>query len=91
MALGDDRVAVLGMMLKHGMSLAFEGVAVGLILTHGADKAMQAPFPEGSSDLRDPLEYEVWTAALLGVTLLAAYLPARRAARIEPTRALRTE
>jgi ABC-type antimicrobial peptide transport system permease subunit len=91
MAVGATQGAVLRMILRHGLSLAVVGLAVGLVLTFGADRALQAAFPGGSAGQRGPAEYVATTIALLGITALAAYLPARRAARIEPIRALRHE
>jgi ABC-type antimicrobial peptide transport system permease subunit len=68
------------------------GVGLGLVLTFGADQALRAAFPGGNAGAgHELLEYLRVVVAMLAVTGLAAYLPARRAARIEPTRALRYE
>ena len=68
------------------------GIALGLLLTVAADQALRAAFPGGRSGAgRGLFEYVAVILGVLIVTGLATYLPARRAARIEPTRALRYE
>jgi predicted permease len=92
MAIGADRGKVLRMVVGHGLRLALIGLVVGLVLTLGAEQAMRVAFPGGNpSAERDLIEWLRVIVAMFVVTGLAAYLPARRAARIEPTRALRYE
>jgi predicted permease len=91
MAVGASQGTVLRMMLTHGLRLAVIGLAVGLVMTVGVGQAMRAAFPGGGGDERGLLIYVQVTGALLAITALAAYLPARRAARIAPTEALRCE
>ena len=91
MAVGATEGVILRMVLKQGLSLAAIGIVVGLILTVGADLAMRAAFPGGSGGQRGPAEYAMTTVALLAITTLASYLPARRAARMQPTAALRCD
>jgi ABC-type antimicrobial peptide transport system permease subunit len=91
MAIGATRADVLRMVLRKGMTLAGIGLVIGLVLTFGADRALQAAFPGGSGGERGIFEYALATAALLAITALASYLPARRASRIQPTQALRYE
>lgn len=58
-----------------------------------ADRALEATFaggPGGDSQT-DPLAYVLVSVTVLAVTLFAAYLPARRASRVNPTEALRFE
>ena len=90
MAIGADRRAVLRMVVWQAFSVTSIGLVLGLLLTFGADQAMRAAFP-GGSDGRELIEYVRVIAVMLFVTALAAYLPARRAVRIEPTQALRYE
>ena len=92
MALGANRGRVLKMVLGDGMRVTLIGLGLGLVLTFGVSQALRAAFPGGNpSAERDLIEYVRVIVAMLAVTGLAAYLPARRAARIEPTRALRYE
>src|SRR5688572_5264274 len=92
MAVGADRRKVLRMVLGQAFRVTLIGLALGLLLTFGADRAMQAVFPSPNDGAgRELIEYVRVIAVMLLVTGLAAYLPARRAARIEPTQALRYE
>jgi ABC-type antimicrobial peptide transport system permease subunit len=93
MAVGADRGRVLGLVMRQGFRVTLIGLGLGLLLTIGADQAMRAAFPGGNGAAagRDLVEYARVFVAMLLVTGLAAYLPARRAARIEPTRALRDQ
>ena len=91
-AVGADRRRVLRMVLGQAFRVTLIGLALGLLLTVGAEHAMQAAFPGGDSSAGPGLiEYGRVLAVMLLVTGLAAYLPARRAVRIEPTQALRYE
>jgi len=91
-AVGADRRRVLRMVLGQAFRVTLIGLALGLLLTFGAEQAMQAAFPSGNdAPGRELIEYVRVIAAMLLVTGLAAYLPARRAVRIEPTQALRYE
>jgi predicted permease len=92
MAVGADRGRVLKMVLGQGLRVTLIGVGLGLVLTFGAAEAMRAAFSGGNpGGERDLIEWLRVIPAMLVVTGLAAYLPARRAAKIEPTRALRYE
>jgi predicted permease len=91
-AVGADRRRVLRMVLGQAFRVTLIGLVVGLLLTVGAEHAMQAAFPSGGDAAgRALIEYVRVIAGMLLVTGLAAYLPARRAVRIEPTQALRYE
>lgn len=89
MALGAGSGQVLSLVLRQGMLLAALGVALGV--------AVALPVARTASTLlygvsaTDPLTYLAITALLLGVALLACYIPARRATRIDPLIALRFE
>jgi ABC-type lipoprotein release transport system permease subunit len=67
------------------------GLALGVLLMIGVSKAMVAAFPGGGGNERGLAIWFWVTGAVLLVTALAAYLPARRAARLGPSRALRYE
>jgi predicted permease len=92
MAVGATQGRVLRMVLGQGLFVTAIGLSLGLLLAFGAQQALRAAFPGGNAGAgRDLIEYLSVFAVMLAVTGLAAYLPARRAARIEPTRALRYE
>ena len=87
MALGADRRAVMRMVLGGGMKLAATGVAIGIVGAFALTQVLSGLlFRVGS---RDPLTFVVVPAALATVALLASWIPARRAVRIEPVIALR--
>jgi putative ABC transport system permease protein len=92
MAVGADHRRVTRMVLGQAWRVTIVGLLFGLLLTFGAEQAMGAVFPGGNDGAgREFIEYVRVVAVMLLVTGLAAYLPARRAARIEPTEALRYE
>jgi predicted permease len=92
MAVGADRRRVIRMVMGQAFRVTLVGLGVGLLLTFGADQAMRAAFPGGNDGAgRELIDYVRVIAVMLLVTGLAAYLPARRAARIAPTEALRYE
>jgi putative ABC transport system permease protein len=94
-AVGANPAAVLRMVLRHGLTLAISGIVMGLIVSTGANQAMGAAFAAtvfGRIGSDGALAvYAQTVAALIGVVMLAAYLPARRAARIDPLQALKTD
>ena len=89
MALGAQPRQVLGLVLRQGMLLAVIGAAVGIIVALPAAR-MAGNLLYGVS-ATDPLTYVGITLLLMAVALLACYLPARRATRIDPLIALRVE
>jgi ABC-type lipoprotein release transport system permease subunit len=89
MAIGAAPSDVLRLMMSKGLALAATGAAIGLAMGFAVERLMNAMiFDAGGVDL---LVYVVVVPAMITVTMLAAYLPARRASRIAPTRALRYE
>jgi putative ABC transport system permease protein len=89
MAIGAQRTSVLRMVMRQGLVLALAGIGAGLIATMGAERLLNAIF-SAPGDV-DVTTYLLVVPALLAVTLLAAYIPARRASRVDPMRALRYE
>ncbi|GLC26779.1 ABC transporter permease [Roseisolibacter agri] len=89
MALGARRAAIGRMMLGQGMAVAGAGVAVGL-LAAGLLSRLLTTLVYGVGTL-DPLTFVAVPAVLGAVTLVATLIPARRAARVDPAIALRSE
>ncbi len=89
MALGAQASAVRNMVVRQGMGLAVAGVGLGLAAAFYLTRFL-ASFLFGVKAL-DPLVFLAVPALLTGVALLAVWLPALRAARVEPLRALRHE
>jgi putative ABC transport system permease protein len=72
--------------------LAVAGLGVGLAASVIASRALKSVFPTGPDRASiDVVGFLLVGSAVLAVTLLAAFLPARRASRINPTEALRCE
>ena len=89
MALGAEEADVSRMVLRQAGTLAGLGVAVGLTAAAGLTRLM-ASLLFGVSPL-DPVTFGAVAVALSAVALLASWLPARRAARVDPVVALRFE
>jgi ABC-type antimicrobial peptide transport system permease subunit len=88
-ALGAERGAVVRMVVLQGMLAPVVGMVVGLALALAASRLLGA-FLMGVSPL-DPITFGGVFGLLAAVTLLANYLPARRAAAVDPMRALHHE
>ena len=89
MALGASRSGVLAMIVKRALSQALIGLAIGLPLTFAAARLVASTLYQTSSF--QPLVLVSVAAILLAAAFAAAVIPARRAASIDPMRALRTE
>ena len=89
MALGAQAGDVLFLVLRQGMALAAGGAAAGVVLALAFGHVVSALLFGVSG--RDPLTLVSVTALLAAIALLACYLPARRAARVDPLVALRDE
>ncbi|HEV8122458.1 MAG TPA: ABC transporter permease [Candidatus Polarisedimenticolia bacterium] len=89
MALGARSGDVVMMVVRRGMLLAAGGLAAGGVLAVGLTRFIQSQlFGVGAAD---PFTYLLFALALAGVALFACFIPARRAARVAPTVALRYE
>ena len=88
-ALGAQQAQIVKLVLSLGARQAADGTVLGLASTFAARSVIQAAMG-GGMDL-DLLTIAAVTALLLAVVWVASYLPARRAARINPTEALRYE
>jgi ABC-type antimicrobial peptide transport system permease subunit len=80
---------VLGLVLRQAVITAAVGVIAGGVAAYALTRFMQSMVFDVSTS--DPLTYSAVAALLLLVALLAAYIPARRATRIDPMIALRAE
>jgi len=89
LALGAATPSVRNMVVFQGMRLALAGVAIGLIAAFGLTKLL-ATLLFGVKE-KDPLVFGTAAVLLSVVSLLAVWLPARRATRIDPVIALRSE
>jgi macrolide transport system ATP-binding/permease protein len=88
-ALGAARADVLRLVMGKGLVLVGIGTLIGLAMGFGVEQLMNSMlFNAGGVDI---VAYVVVVPAMFLVTMLAAYLPARRASRIAPTQALRYE
>jgi ABC-type antimicrobial peptide transport system permease subunit len=100
MALGADRVNILRTFLGRGLAVACVGVAVGLVATWLVHPAISDLLSDAGVDttatnlniaMNSAQAAAMAAIAIFAVTLGASWLPARRAAKIEPMQALRTE
>ncbi|MDB6148316.1 MAG: hypothetical protein JWO45_1980, partial [Spartobacteria bacterium] len=89
MALGAQRATVQWMILREGTVMLASGVALGLLLAAGTGKLISGLLYDVGA--LDPLAFTIAPLVLAAASLLATWLPARRATRISPMAALRTE
>ena len=89
MALGAKESDVLGMVLRQGLKLASLGIAIGLIGAFAISRVMTSLLYGVSST--DPITYITVSLILAGVALVACFVPARRATKVDPMIALRYE
>jgi len=88
-ALGAQREQVLNMVVRGGFQLAAVGVGIGIVAALGSTRYL-ASLLYGVKPT-DPLTFAAVSLLLIAVALLASYLPARQAAKIDPMVALRHE
>jgi ABC-type antimicrobial peptide transport system permease subunit len=89
LALGADHRALKRMVVRHGLGVVGAGVVVGLAASAGLTRLMSSLL-FGIGPL-DPTTYVIVSLVLVLATMLASYLPARRAAGVDPVGALRAE
>ena len=89
MALGAQAHNVLALVLKQGMKLVLFGFVIGIPASLGVARLLSSMLVGLTTS--DALTIAVVTALLTGVTLIACYLPARRATRVDPLETLRYE
>jgi putative ABC transport system permease protein len=87
MSLGARAPDVLKMIIRHGMRLTLAGLAIGLVAALAIMRVVRSLFYEVSA--HDPITFVVVPLALSAVALLACYVPARRATKVDPLAALR--
>jgi ABC-type antimicrobial peptide transport system permease subunit len=89
MALGSERGGVLRLILRQGLVMALAGAALGFLFALGAARLFSGVLFQVSP--LDPFAFTIAPAVILATALLASYLPARRASKVDPMVALRYE
>ena len=89
MALGATAANVRRMVVTQGGRVALVGVAIGLVVAVWSARLLEGLLFEVRA--RDPIVFAVVSVVMLGVALVASYLPARRASAVDPVEAIRSE
>jgi len=89
LALGASAGNVVSLVLRDGLRLVLLGVAAGALVSYGAGRMIAAQLYDTSGS--DPVVFALVALLLLGIALIACWLPARRATRVNPVTALRAE
>ncbi len=89
LALGAQPAQICALVLSHGMQLLLIGSAIGLLSAFALSRALQSVLFEVKGI--DPKIYLGVGLLLFGATLFASWIPARRASRVDPIIALRSE
>jgi len=88
-ALGAARLSLTALVLRRAFALAVIGIAVGTVAALAFARALQSLV--FGVQVRDPITYVALALFLLVIALLAAHVPARRALRVDPVLALRSD
>jgi len=88
-ALGASRRDIMALVLGHGLKMTVVGIALGLIAAFGLTRLISAMLYGVSP--KDPVTFGAIAVLLMFVALLACYIPARRATKVDPLDALRNE
>lgn len=89
MALGAQKSNVLGLVIKNGMILTLTGIAIGLAIAFSLTRLMGALLFEVAPT--DATTFAAVPILFIVVALIACYIPARRATKVDPVVALRYE
>jgi len=89
MALGAGRGEILQLVLRQGLKITLTGILIGLAMSLGFARLL-ARFLSGLSP-SDPITFGLTAMLWIGVAVVACYLPARRAMKVDPVVALRYE
>ena len=89
MAMGAKSQDILRMIFRQGLKMALIGGAIGLAMAIPLPKVLDAILTD--ADVREPILYVVVPVVILAVAILATYIPARWAARVDPMNALRQD
>jgi ABC-type antimicrobial peptide transport system permease subunit len=89
MAIGGNKASILAMVLRQGFKLSVLGILAGSVVSFGVARVLAAGLAGIGSP--NPLTFVLVPVALIVITLMACYIPARRASLIDPVTALRHE
>jgi ABC-type antimicrobial peptide transport system permease subunit len=89
MALGAEPASVIRLVLRGGVRLAAAGAVVGLVVAMAVTRVLQSMLYGVSA--ADPLTFAAVALVVTVIALVASYVPARRALRIDPAEALRAD
>jgi putative ABC transport system permease protein len=88
-AMGATQQTILGLVVRQGLALSTAGIAFGTVAAFALTRVMRSLLVGVTPT--DPLTFGSIGVAFLVVAMLASWLPARRAARVDPITALRSE
>jgi putative ABC transport system permease protein len=89
MALGAGERSIVRLIMGHGVAMVAVGMVVGLGVALGVTRAIRSLLVEVPAN--DPLTFAITAGLLAAAALVASYVPARRAARLDPVATLRDE